>query len=87
MIDITSGSEKWRYTHPDGGSVGPRITADDGSIYVPHLGGLLVALAARDGQERWQIGGFSDGFSWAPAVAGDRAYVAASRAGLFALPR
>jgi outer membrane protein assembly factor BamB len=87
MIDVRSGSEKWRYTHRDGGSVALRITADDRSIYVPHLGGLLVALAARDGQERWRIGGFSDGFSWAPAVAGDRAYVAASRAGLFALPR
>lgn len=86
MIDIRSGREKWRYAHPEGGSVGLRIAADDRSIYVPHLGGLLVALATRDGQERWRIGGFSDGFSWAPAIAGDRAYVAASRAGLLAVP-
>ncbi len=87
MIDLKTGRETWRYAHPEGGSVALRITADDRSVYVPHLGGLLVALDARDGHERWSIGGFSDGFNWAPAIAGERAYVAASRTGLFALPR
>ena len=87
MIDIETGAERWRYAHPDGGSVALRITVDDRSVYVPHLGGLLVALDSRDGHERWKIGGFSDGFNWAPAIAGERAYVAASRTGLFALPR
>jgi serine/threonine-protein kinase len=86
MLDLTDGKEKWQSNHADGGSVGLRITADDRSVYVPHLGGLLVALATRDGRERWRMGGFSDGFSWAPAISGDRAYVAGSRAGLFALP-
>ena len=87
MIDMLSGREIWRYAHPAGGSVAMRITADDRSVYVPHLGGLLVALGVRDGRERWEIGGLGDGFSWAPALAGERAYVAASRTGLFALPR
>jgi outer membrane protein assembly factor BamB len=87
MSDIKTGAESWRYAHPDGGSVALRITADERSVYVPHLGGLLVALDSRDGHERWKIGGFSDGFNWAPAIAGERAYVAASRTGLFALPR
>jgi outer membrane protein assembly factor BamB len=87
MIDIETGKERWRYAHPEGGSVALRITADDRSVYVPHLGGLLVALDTRDGHERWRIGGFSDGFNWAPAIAGERAYVAASRTGLFALRR
>ena len=41
--------------------------------------GCLVALGLRDGRQRWEIGGFSDGFNWAPAVAGGVVYVAASR--------
>lgn len=85
--DMRTGKEQWRYAHPEGGSIALRIAADDRSVYVPHLGGLLVALDTRDGHPRWEIGGFNDGFSWAPAIVGDSAYVAASRTGLFALPR
>jgi outer membrane protein assembly factor BamB len=86
-IDVRDGKEKWRYSHPDGGSIGLQIAADDESAYVPHLGGLLVAIGLRDGRVRWQTGGFSDGFNWAPAVVGGSVYAAASRSGLFALPR
>jgi eukaryotic-like serine/threonine-protein kinase len=86
-IDVRDGKEKWRYSHPDGGSIGLQIAADDESAYVPHLGGLLVAIGLRDGRVRWQIGGFSDGFNWAPAVVGGSVYAAASRSGLFAVPR
>jgi outer membrane protein assembly factor BamB len=93
MFDVSVGREvgmvreKWRYAHPEGGSIALRITADERSVYVPHLGGLLVALDIRDGRKRWEIGGFNDGFNWAPAVVGGAAYAAASRTGLFALPR
>jgi outer membrane protein assembly factor BamB len=87
MIDVGARQERWRYAHPEGGSIGLRIAADAGSVYVPHLGGRLVALRARDGRKLWEIGGFSDGFNWAPAVARQRIYAAASRTGLFALPR
>ena len=87
MIDVGARQERWRYAHPEGGSIGLRIAADAGSVYVPHLGGRLVALRARDGRKLWEIGGFSDGFNWAPAIARQRIYAAASRTGLFALPR
>jgi outer membrane protein assembly factor BamB len=87
MIDVGERQEKWRYAHPEGGSIGLRIAADHESVYVPHLGGRLVAIRTRDGRPLWEIGGFSDGFNWAPVVAGPRIYAAASRTGLFALPR
>ncbi len=86
-FDIRTRTEKWRFSHPDGGSTGVRITVRAGAVYVPHLGGLLVSLDLEDGHLRWQTGGFADGFSWAPAVEGGNVYAAASRAGLFALPR
>ena len=86
-IDLDARTEKWRYAHPDGGSIALRIAADDESVYVPHLGGLLVSVDLRDGTARWQIGGFSDGFNWAPAIVSGNVYAAASRAGLFSLPR
>jgi hypothetical protein len=86
-IDLTVPKEKWRFAHPDGGSIALRLAADDESVYVPHLGGLLVSIDLRNGKQRWQIGGFSDGFNWAPAVVGGTIYAAASRTGLFAIPR
>jgi outer membrane protein assembly factor BamB len=86
-IDLDGMREKWRYAHPEGGSIALRITADERSVYVPHLGGLLVALGLHDGQPRWEIGGWDDGFNWAPAVSGETTYAAASRGGLFAFPR
>ncbi|MEO7272374.1 MAG: PQQ-binding-like beta-propeller repeat protein [Vicinamibacterales bacterium] len=85
-FDLTTRREWWRFVLPEGGSVALRLTADGDTVYVPHLGGRLAALSAADGRVRWQMGGLSDGFSWAPALAGDVAY-AAARAGLFALPR
>jgi outer membrane protein assembly factor BamB len=86
-FDLEDRRERWRYAHPEGGSVALGITVDHDMVYIPHLAGRLVALSLRDGRQRWEIGGFSDGFNWAPLVAGDVVYVAASRAGLFALGR
>jgi outer membrane protein assembly factor BamB len=85
-FDVKARHERWRFVLPDGGSVALRLTVERDTVYVPHLGGRLVALSVADGRERWQMGGLSDGFSWAPAIAGEVAYVAA-RAGLYALPR
>jgi outer membrane protein assembly factor BamB len=87
MFDVEERREKWRYAHPEGGSIALRIAADSRLVYVPHLGGLLVALGVADGRKRWEIGGFGDGFNWAPVVADGRIYAAASRTGLFAFPR
>jgi hypothetical protein len=85
-FDLDTRAEQWRFVLPAGGSIALRLSVYRGAVYVPHLGGRLVALSVADGRERWQRGGLSDGFSWAPAVAGEVAY-AAARAGLFALPR
>jgi len=84
--DVPTHRERWRFALADAGSVALRLAMERESVYVPHLGGRLVALAVADGHQRWEIGGLSDGFSWAPAIAGNVAY-AAARAGLFALPR
>jgi outer membrane protein assembly factor BamB len=86
-FDLAGPRERWRFVHPDGGSTGLHISADDEIVYVPHLGGRLVAVCLRDGHRRWEIGGFSDGFIWAPTMAGGIVYVAASRSGLFAWRR
>jgi outer membrane protein assembly factor BamB len=86
-VDVRDRRERWRYAHPRGGSVGLRITADRQSVYVPHLAGLLVALRLRDGQPRWEVGGFDAGFSWAPVLSGGLAYVSSSRTGFFAFPK
>ena len=85
-FDLEARRERWRFALAEGGSVALRLTVHRDTVYVPHLGGRLVALSVADGHQRWQIGGLSDGFSWAPAVVGDVAY-AAARGGLFALPR
>jgi outer membrane protein assembly factor BamB len=85
--DLAGRRERWRYVHDAGGSTAVRIVSDEDALYVPHLGGLMVALDAKTGAEQWHIGGFSSGFMWAPLVASDRVYVGASTAGLFALPR
>jgi outer membrane protein assembly factor BamB len=82
-FDLEARRERWRFALAEGGSVALRLTVDRDTVYVPHLGGRLVALSVADGHQRWQIGGLSDGLSWAPAVVGDVAY-AAARAGLFA---
>ena len=87
-FDRRERREKWRFAHPDGGSTALRLQLPTtNTVYVPHLGGRLVALGLRDGRQRWEIGGFSDGFNWAPAVAGRVIYAAASRSGFFALPQ
>jgi outer membrane protein assembly factor BamB len=85
--DITGRKERWRYAHDAGGSTSVRVVSDEDEVYVSHLGGLMVALDAKTGAERWQIGDFSSGFMWAPLMASERVYVGASTAGLFALPR
>jgi outer membrane protein assembly factor BamB len=85
--DLNTIQVRWRVTHPDGGSVAGRMSADESTVYVPHLGGLLVAIDVRDGRPRWQAGGWADGFSWAPWLSGMHVYAVGSRSGLADLPR
>lgn len=83
--DIGTRQRKWRYSGELNGSIAFAIAADDRYVYVPYVGGRLVALNAADGTERWRTGDLEAGFVWPPASAGDRIYLAGSGAGFFAL--
>jgi outer membrane protein assembly factor BamB len=84
--DIATGEERWRQ-RPVSASIAFTLTADStGTVYVPYLSGELVALDIGTGRERWRTAA-RPGFSWAPAVRGDRVYVAASRGGFLSLVR
>jgi outer membrane protein assembly factor BamB len=83
--DLTTHEKRWRYSGELNGSIAFALGADERYVYVPYVGGRLVALNIADGTERWRTGNFKSGFVWPPASAGDRIYVAGSGAGFFAL--
>ena len=83
--DLNMHEKKWRYSGEMNGSIAFSLGADERSVYVPYVGGRLVALNVADGTERWRTGNFKAGFVWPPASGGDRIYVAGSGAGFFAL--
>jgi outer membrane protein assembly factor BamB len=84
-FDLRTREKKWRYSGELNGSIAFSIAADDRYVYVPYIGGRLVALDAADGTERWRTGNLKSGFVWPPASAGDRIYLAGSGAGFYAL--
>jgi outer membrane protein assembly factor BamB len=86
-FDLDTRTALWRYSSPRDGSAAVRITAAGQDVYVPYYSGRLAALDAADGRERWRTGQASDGFVWAPAVAGDRVYAAGSGLGFVAFRR
>ena len=83
--DLSTREKKWRYAGELNGSIAFAIAADERYVYVPYVGGRLVALNIADGTERWRTGNLQAGFVWPPASAGDRIYLAGSGAGFFAL--
>jgi outer membrane protein assembly factor BamB len=83
--DLGTRERKWRYSGELNGSIAFSIAADDRCVYVPYIGGRLVALNIADGTERWRTGNLKSGFVWPPASAGDRIYLAGSGAGFYAL--
>lgn len=84
--DLVSRRERWRYTGQSG-SVAFAVAADGRGVFVPYVGGRLVALDARTGVERWRIGHAAAGFVWPPLVLADRLIVVGSGAGFYALRR
>ncbi len=76
---------QWRRLAADEGAIA-FIASDEETVYVPFVGGPFLALSGSTGTLRWQIDGRS-GFSWPPAVVGDRVYVASSTNGFFAFRR
>lgn len=84
--DLVSRREQWRY-NGQLGSVAFAIAGDERGVYVPYVGGRLVALTVGTGAERWRIGDAMLGFVWPPLVHADRVYVAGSGAGFYALRR
>lgn len=85
--DIDDRTERWRYTSARNGSIAFRMTSDDRFVYVPYVDGCLVVLDIADGRERWRTSERFAGFTWPPAVLGDRVYASDFVAGFFAFPR
>ena len=83
--DLSTHEKKWRYSGEMNGSIAFALAANERYVYVPYVGGRLVALNVADGTERWRTGNFRAGFVWPPEPAGDRIYLAGSEAGFFAL--
>ncbi|PYR60691.1 MAG: hypothetical protein DMF91_11655 [Acidobacteria bacterium] len=83
--DLSTHEKKWRYSGEMNGSIAFALAANERYVYVPYVGGRLVALNVADGTERWRTGNFRAGFVWPPEPAGDRIYLAGSGAGFFAL--
>jgi hypothetical protein len=85
--DLATREERWRFYARFAGSTAFRVAADDELFYVPHVGGELIAIDATSGTERWRIGDWKAGFSWAPLVWKDRLFACATGEGLYAFRR
>jgi outer membrane protein assembly factor BamB len=84
--DLLTRRERWR-AWPEEASVAFSLVADNGLVYVPFVSGQVIALDARDGRERWRLGGPAEGFRWAPVIAGPRLFLSGAAAGIVALRR
>lgn len=67
---------RWRYTAREFGSVAYAMTADDRLVYVPYVGGRLVALDVSTGREHWRTDRSQGLFPWPPAVQHRHVYAA-----------
>lgn len=80
-------AELWRYSSERNGSIAFRMTSDDRTVYVPYVDGCLVALDSATGHERWRTSDRFTGFTWPPAVSGDRVFASDFFGGFFAFAR
>ncbi|MEP7117989.1 MAG: PQQ-binding-like beta-propeller repeat protein [Acidobacteriota bacterium] len=84
--DLATQREVWRLENGFLGSIAfDDFTSGEGVVYVPYVSGFLLAIDALGGAVLWQTRNFQQGFSWPPAVAGDRV-IAAGRSGFWAFP-
>jgi outer membrane protein assembly factor BamB len=86
-FDVDARTVKWHYDAGLSGSTSFSFTADDAHVYVPFLGGFVMALDAATGDVRWRVGDFNVGMIWAPDPAGEHIYAAGSRGGVYAFAR
>jgi outer membrane protein assembly factor BamB len=82
---LLSGQERWRFPAGYLGSTGFALAADDTTVYLPFLGGFIIAVDAATGTELWRYGHFTQGFLWPPAPAESVVYAGAARTGFYAL--
>jgi eukaryotic-like serine/threonine-protein kinase len=82
---LASGEERWRFPAGYLGSTSFALAADDSSVYLPFLGGFMIAVDAATGIERWRYGHFTQGFLWPPAPGGSLIYAGAARTGFYGL--
>lgn len=76
--DKNTQQRVWSYNGVPKGSAGIRLAGDEQTVYVPYLSGVLVALNAADGSERWTRGNWKAGFVSAPLIERDRLYIGAT---------
>jgi len=84
--DLPTQRARWEYRGTNG-SVAFKLSVDGQTVYVPHVGGRLVALAAGTGAERWHIGDLRAGFTSPPTGFGSHLFFAGEGAGFWAIPR
>lgn len=83
--DLETRKALWQSDGNYWGSTAFGLAADERFAYVPYLGGTLIALDMRTGEERWRFGNSAQGFIWAPAAMGGRIFASGSYAGFYAL--
>ncbi|MCC6987395.1 MAG: PQQ-binding-like beta-propeller repeat protein [Acidobacteria bacterium] len=85
--DVEARTVKWEHDAGPWGSTSFSFSADDAHVYIPFLGGFVMALDAATGEERWRVGDFNVGMIWAPDPNGEHVYAAGSRGGVYAFAR
>ncbi len=85
--DLHDRTEQWRYSSERNGSIAFRMTSDERAVYVPYVDGCLVVLDSASGRERWRTSDRFAGFTWPPALIGDRVYASDFVSGFFAFRR
>lgn len=83
--DLESRQPRWQSNGNFWGSTAFSLSADARFAYVPYLGGTIIALDLRTGEERWRFGRSDQGFIWAPLPVDGMVFAAGAYAGFFAL--
>ena len=78
--ELATGRQRWS-ARPVLASVAFALAAGPHEVFVPYVSGALVALAMRDGVERWRMGGADAGLRWPPRVEGRQLFLAGSVSG------
>jgi len=72
--DMGSRKERWHSSTAAYGSVALSLAQDEQAIYVPYMGGRMVALDISTGKERWTTDVVLGRIFWPPAISGNRLF-------------